>query len=87
VPLPPTQVQLSLTALLLAPAVALVPVDSARLVRRGGTAPAEVEETLGRLRGRVDRQRAAAGLRSRPARSPAGPMAARLLQRRRGKGG
>lgn len=136
----PTPVQLSLTALLLALAVALLPVDIAlrrlvfrradaelwaALVKRGEAAPAEVEETLGRLRGRLDRRRAGTGVPvatapvgarpgeaeatasaaapvagpapttgspSSPSSSPttpaeAGELAARLLQRRRRKGG
>ncbi|MEA2682012.1 MAG: hypothetical protein QOK05_340 [Chloroflexota bacterium] len=74
---PPTQVQVSLAALLLAIAVVLLPIDIAlrrlvfrradaelwtALVRRTEAAPAEVEATLGRLRGRMDRRRGATGL-------------------------
>ena len=76
VPVPPLQVQLALTTVLLALAIALIPVDVAlrrlifrksdaelwaALVKRGEAAPIEVEQTLGRLRGRLDRQRAARG--------------------------
>ncbi|MFN2463035.1 MAG: VWA domain-containing protein [Candidatus Dormibacteria bacterium] len=73
VSLPPLQVQLGLAAWLLALAAVLLPVDVAlrrlvfrrgdaeiwaAVVRRGEAAPAEVEATLGRLRGSLDRKRA-----------------------------